>query len=397
MANRWVEFVRKWAKDNNMNYMCAMTTKECKDAYLKAYPKPKPGGLKGLYDDPEGKYSIDVDGLLDLIGGLLGDLSNLGTDGWSGSNDNIIKLAKKHKVNISKFLSKEDAGWYQEYDTVENILDGFKGKNYSNKLHFFLQDLFELLEGYRNKGEQMGMAEADVPAPDTSSKKVKVPKKAKVIDTIYENGNVIWHLQEFMDDVVSLGAWSGSLDDIKAIAKKHKLGITKYLKKTELKTIESLISGLENDDKRENVYHFFVDLSQLLEDYKSKAEKKGKDAPAPPPAKKVIIKVPKKTKKAVMGETNTQPELVKMILDDMKKSGVKMDDTGDRTVVRKQKPDIKKVEDRLDAGEDIREELKGLVDLYDKELLGMKDSKKVEELVEKFNIKKRAEKAKKKE
>jgi len=284
MANRWVEFVRKWAKDNNMNYMCAMTTKECKDAYLKAYPKLKPGGLKGLYDDPEGKYSIDVDGLLDMIEGLLGDISNLGTDSWSGSTDNIIRLAKKHKVNISKFLSKEDAGWYQEYDTIENILDGFKGKgkNYSNRLHFFLQDLFELLEGYRSKGEQMGMAEADVPAP------------------------------------------------------------------------------------------------------------------APPPAKKkVVIKVPKKTKKAVMGETNTQPELVKMILDDMKKSGVKMD-TGDRTIIRKQKPDIKKVEDRLDAGEDIREELKGLVDLYDKELLGMKDSKKVEELVEKFNIKKRAEKAKKK-
>lgn len=44
MANRWVEFVRKWAKDNNMNYMCAMTTKECKDAYLKAHPKPEKKG-----------------------------------------------------------------------------------------------------------------------------------------------------------------------------------------------------------------------------------------------------------------------------------------------------------------------------------------------------------------
>lgn len=279
MANRWVEFVRKWAKDNNMNYMCAMTTKECKDAYLKAYPKPIPGGLKGIYSgDPD---SIDVDGLLDMISGLLSDLSNLGTDGWSGSNDSIIKLAKKHKVNITKFLSKADAGWYQEYDTVENILDGFKGKNWSKKAHFFLQDLFELVEGYRNKGEQMDMAEADVPAPA-------------------------------------------------------------------------------------------------------------------PPAKKVIIKVPKKSKKSVMGETNTQPELVKMILDDMKKKGVPVD-TGDRTVIRKQKPDIKKVEDRLDAGEDIREALKGLVDLYDKDLLGLKDSKKVEDLVEKFNIKKRAEKAKKKE
>ena len=272
MANRWVEFVRKWAKDHKMNYMCAMTTKECKDAYLKAYPKPIPGGLKGMYDGK--KSAIDVDGLLDMIGGLITDLSNLGTDGWSGSNENIIKLAKKHKVNITKFLSKEDAGWYQEYDTIENILDGFKGKNFSKKIHFFLQDLFELLEGYRNKGEQMGMAEADTPAP------------------------------------------------------------------------------------------------------------------APPAKKKVIIKVPKTKKKAVLGETNTQPELVKMILDDIKKSDVPAD-SGKKVVIRKQKPDIKKVEDRLDAGEDIREALKGLVELYDKELLGLKDSKKVEELVEKFNIKNR--------
>jgi hypothetical protein len=46
MANRWVEFVRKWAKDNNMNYMCAMTTKECKNAYLKAHPKTQTAKTK---------------------------------------------------------------------------------------------------------------------------------------------------------------------------------------------------------------------------------------------------------------------------------------------------------------------------------------------------------------
>jgi len=47
--------------------------------------------------------------------------------------------------------------------------------------------LFELLEGYRNKGEQMGMAEPDIPAPapPPAKKKVviKVPKKKVVKKT----------------------------------------------------------------------------------------------------------------------------------------------------------------------------------------------------------------------
>lgn len=41
MPNKWVEFVKKWSAENNMNYMCAMTTKECKEAYLKEHPKPE--------------------------------------------------------------------------------------------------------------------------------------------------------------------------------------------------------------------------------------------------------------------------------------------------------------------------------------------------------------------
>lgn len=47
MPNKWVEFVKKWSAENNMNYMCAMTTKECKEAYLKAHPKePKKARAK---------------------------------------------------------------------------------------------------------------------------------------------------------------------------------------------------------------------------------------------------------------------------------------------------------------------------------------------------------------
>ena len=39
MANKWVEFVRKWAARENMNYMCAMTNEKCKAQYRQEHPK----------------------------------------------------------------------------------------------------------------------------------------------------------------------------------------------------------------------------------------------------------------------------------------------------------------------------------------------------------------------
>jgi len=40
-TNKWVEFVRKWAKKHNQSYMCAATKKKCQDAYHAANPKNK--------------------------------------------------------------------------------------------------------------------------------------------------------------------------------------------------------------------------------------------------------------------------------------------------------------------------------------------------------------------
>ena len=39
LTNKWVEFVRKWAKKHNQSYMCAATKKKCQDAYHAANPK----------------------------------------------------------------------------------------------------------------------------------------------------------------------------------------------------------------------------------------------------------------------------------------------------------------------------------------------------------------------
>jgi hypothetical protein len=35
--NRWVDFIRKWAKDNNTTYSCALSEGDCKVAYRAKY------------------------------------------------------------------------------------------------------------------------------------------------------------------------------------------------------------------------------------------------------------------------------------------------------------------------------------------------------------------------
>ena len=39
MTNKWVEFVRKWAKKHNQTYMCAASKQKCRDAYHASNPK----------------------------------------------------------------------------------------------------------------------------------------------------------------------------------------------------------------------------------------------------------------------------------------------------------------------------------------------------------------------
>ncbi len=41
MPNAWVEHIKKYAKDNNLSYVCALSTPECKNTYVKSTPKQK--------------------------------------------------------------------------------------------------------------------------------------------------------------------------------------------------------------------------------------------------------------------------------------------------------------------------------------------------------------------
>ena len=56
MSNRWVDHVRKFAKDNNMTYMCAITEasktyKKTKDDELKSTPKMTTKAIPKEQDD----------------------------------------------------------------------------------------------------------------------------------------------------------------------------------------------------------------------------------------------------------------------------------------------------------------------------------------------------------
>jgi hypothetical protein len=298
MPNKWVEFVKKWAKDNNMNYMCAMTTKECKEAYLKEHPK-EPKKVKKVKDTPappESKYRFNKSDDIDL---LLNEMSDMefGSDilNDASTENKIRELAKKHNIDISKFADSDEGSM------VENVLEGVRyGK--SKNVYDFFEDYYDLIESLKGKGEEKEMGKEDVPAPAPPAKKVIIRKKKETrkkgtYSTIETEGWLIWDIQQLMDKVVSLGAWSGSLDDIKAIAKKHNVGITKYLRKTELATLDSIIKGLENDDTRENVFHFFEDIYAMLDRYaRSKVQKE-------------LVDMGKKAMKVADKRANIQMEL----------------------------------------------------------------------------------------
>ena len=154
-----------------MNYMCAMTTKECKEAYLKEYPKADKKGKT------EGKLSrYNVGSIIYDLGDILTDIANLGTDAWSGSLDNIKELAKKHNLNISKHIDKTE-GWYGESNTIEKLMDAYENSKSVNAYNFF-KDLYSLLDSYKSKAEQKGMAGEDTPAP--AKRKAGRPKKVVV-------------------------------------------------------------------------------------------------------------------------------------------------------------------------------------------------------------------------
>ncbi len=63
MSNSWIEHVKKYAKDNNLSYACALSTSQCKNTYNKPLSKSKKKTCKTcnmnkephkMYDKPIG-------------------------------------------------------------------------------------------------------------------------------------------------------------------------------------------------------------------------------------------------------------------------------------------------------------------------------------------------------
>ena len=79
MSNAWIEHVKKYAKDNNLSYACALSTPDCKNTYNKPLSKSKKKTCKTcnmnkephkMYDKPIGpqqpkkvkpKYVLEFD------------------------------------------------------------------------------------------------------------------------------------------------------------------------------------------------------------------------------------------------------------------------------------------------------------------------------------------------
>jgi len=54
MANKWIEHIKKWAKDNNSTYGCALSNPKCKEDYKKSKEEPKQEDI-----DNESELSIN--------------------------------------------------------------------------------------------------------------------------------------------------------------------------------------------------------------------------------------------------------------------------------------------------------------------------------------------------
>ena len=77
MANKWIEHIKKWAKDNNSTYGCALSNPKCKEDYKKSKEEPKQewkpkGGekvwIKVFSNWSSGKYiGYDVDKNVHLV------------------------------------------------------------------------------------------------------------------------------------------------------------------------------------------------------------------------------------------------------------------------------------------------------------------------------------------
>ena len=129
MSNQWVEHVRKYAKANNMTYMCAITEASKtykKDDKLKSTPKIEPNDIKYIrlikeylekYDNSNLKKQITGDTFndrkqkaFDIIEELNKDatkINDLKNKMMGEDTIDIMDLIKNNNALLSKFLKRQ--------------------------------------------------------------------------------------------------------------------------------------------------------------------------------------------------------------------------------------------------------------------------------------------------
>ena len=132
MSNQWVEHVRKYAKANNITYMCAITEASKtykKDNKLKSTPKIEPNDIKYIrsikdylekYDNSNLKKQITGDTFndrkqkaLDIIEELNKDATEINVlkNKMMGEDTiDIMDLIKNNNALFSKFLKRQPQG-----------------------------------------------------------------------------------------------------------------------------------------------------------------------------------------------------------------------------------------------------------------------------------------------
>lgn len=97
MTNRWIEFVKKWAKDNDTTYGCALSQPACKTEYQKKY-----GNRKKLTQ----KKEQEIMGAEDILSKKLKDYQSLEQANEVTKIEKKIK--KKKKIPVELIIKEEE-------------------------------------------------------------------------------------------------------------------------------------------------------------------------------------------------------------------------------------------------------------------------------------------------
>ena len=165
--NQWVDFIRKWAKENDTTYSCALSNPKCKDAYRAKY---------GIRKAVPAKTERERMGLEDVnVGKKAAPSRTSYYQEWRDNNKEAAKIARQQREN--RLMGSEDVNVGKK----KKVKKVKKKKN----VELVIEDDLELAERGQMGSEDVNRAE---PEPDRvkrltwlDGKKYLISKKTGVI------------------------------------------------------------------------------------------------------------------------------------------------------------------------------------------------------------------------